>query len=228
MAANRPGTILYALGMTQHTTAVQGIRAFTILQLLLGNIGKPGAGVNALRGEPNVQGACDMGVLNNYMPGYLNYPVHTEPTLAAWTDNNGTARRKYLINTLKAMYGPAATPENDFGYGWLPKRNADKDFSSFGIFESALAGKMKMVWIIGQNPAVTTPNLKVLFDGMDKLETLVVQELWETETAAFWRRPGWIRNPLPRKCSSCPLPSSWKRAAPSVTRAGWCSGAIPV
>ena len=81
MATNRPGTILYALGMTQHTTAVQGIRAFTILQLLLGNIGKPGAGVNALRGEPNVQGACDMGVLNNYMPGYLNYPVHTEPTL---------------------------------------------------------------------------------------------------------------------------------------------------
>ena len=190
MATHRPGTILYALGMTQHTTAVQGIRAFTILQLLLGNIGKPGAGVNALRGEPNVQGACDMGVLNNYMPGYLNYPVHSEPTLAAWTANNGTARRKYLINTLKAFYGPAATPENDFGYGWLPKRNAEKDFSSFGIFESALAGDMKMVWIVGQNPAVTTPNLKVLFDGMDKLEMLVVQELWETETAAFWRRPG--------------------------------------
>src|SRR3954471_8016116 len=190
MANTRPGSILYALGMTQHTTAVQGIRSFTILQLLLGNIGKPGGGVNALRGEPNVQGACDMGVLNNYMPGYLNYPVHTEPTLAAWTANNGTARRKYLINTLKAMYGPAATPENDFGYGWLPKRNAGKDFSSFGIFESALAGKMKMVWVVGQNPAVTTPNLKVLFEGMAKLEMLVVQELWETETAAFWRRPG--------------------------------------
>ncbi len=190
MAAHRPGTILYALGMTQHTTAVQGIRAFTILQLLLGNIGKPGSGVNALRGEPNVQGACDMGVLNNYMPGYLNYPMHTEPTLAAWTANNGTARRKYLINTLKAFYGEAATAENDFGYAWLPKRNAHKDFSSFGIFESALAGDMKMVWIVGQNPAVTTPNLKVLFDGVAKLEMLVVQELWETETAGFWRRPG--------------------------------------
>src|SRR5277367_3734806 len=86
MAKNRPGTILYALGMTQHTTGVQGIRAFTILQLLLGNIGKPGGGVNALRGEPNVQGACDMGVLNNYTTGYLNYPSHTEPTLDAWTD----------------------------------------------------------------------------------------------------------------------------------------------
>jgi formate dehydrogenase major subunit len=78
MANHRPCTILYALGMTQHTTAVQGIRGFTILQLLLGNIGKPGGGVNALRGEPNVQGACDMGVLNNYLPGYLNNPDHTQ------------------------------------------------------------------------------------------------------------------------------------------------------
>ncbi len=145
--------------------------------------------MNALRGEPNVQGACDMGVLNNYMPGYLNYPVHSEPTLAAWTENNGTARRKYLINTLKAFYGRPPHPKTTSAMaGCQTKRK--KDFSSFGIFESALAGKMKMVWIVGQNPAVTTPNLKVLFDGMAKLEMLVVQELWETETAAFWRRPG--------------------------------------
>ena len=115
MAKNRPGTILYALGMTQHTTGVQGIRAFTILQLLLGNIGKPGGGVNALRGEPNVQGACDMGVLNNYYPGYLNYPDQAEPTLAAWR-KNGTADSRYLVNTLKAFFGDAATAENDFGY----------------------------------------------------------------------------------------------------------------
>ena len=190
MVKNRPGTILYALGMTQHTTGVQGIRAFTILQLLLGNIGKPGSGVNALRGEPNVQGACDMGVLNNYMPGYLNYPSHTEPTLASWTKENGTLRRKYLINTLKAFYGDSATAENDFGYEWLPKRDAGKDYSSFGIFESALAGSLKMLWIVGQNPAVTTPNLKVTFDALARLETLVVQEIWETETATFWNRPG--------------------------------------
>ncbi len=190
MVKNRPGSILYALGMTQHTTGVQGIRAFTILQLLLGNIGKPGGGVNALRGEPNVQGACDMGVLNNYTTGYLTYPVHTEPTLAAWTDNNGTLRRKYLVNMLKAFYGDAATPENEFAYAWLPKRNASKDYSTFGIFESALAGSLKMLWIVGQNPAVTTPNLKLTFDALDKLDFLVVQELWETETAAFWERPG--------------------------------------
>src|SRR5437899_1901146 len=138
MAKNRPGAILYALGMTQHTTGVQGIRAFTILQLLLGNVGKPGSGVNALRGEPNVQGACDMGVLNNYMPGYLNYPAHTEPTLAEYTKRNGTADSKFLVNTLKAFYGDAATPENDFAYAWLPKRSAAKDYGTMSIFESAL------------------------------------------------------------------------------------------
>jgi formate dehydrogenase major subunit len=190
MAKNRPGSILYALGMTQHTTGVQGIRAFTILQLLLGNVGKPGGGVNALRGEPNVQGACDMGVLNNYMPGYLNYPAHTEPTLAEYTKRNGTGDRKFLVNTLKAFYGDAATSENDFAYAWLPKRSAMKDYSTMSIFEDALAGTMKMVWIVGQNPAVTMPNLKVTFDAMAKLEMLVVQEIWETETATFWRRPG--------------------------------------
>jgi formate dehydrogenase major subunit len=189
MAKNRPGSILYALGMTQHTTGVQGIRGFTILQLLLGNVGKPGSGVNALRGEPNVQGACDMGVLNNYMPGYLNYPAHTEPTLAEYTKRNGTGDRKFLINTLKAFYGDAATPENDFAYAWLPKRSATKDYGTMSIFESALAETMKMLWIVGQNPAVTMPNLKLTFDGMAKLEMLVVQEIWETETASFWHRP---------------------------------------
>ena len=84
-AKNRPGTILYALGMTQHTVGVQNIRCYCILQLLLGNIGKIGGGVNALRGEPNVQGACDMSVLNIYWFGYCDYPYHNEPTLAAWT-----------------------------------------------------------------------------------------------------------------------------------------------
>src|SRR6201981_1366701 len=190
MAKNRPGAILYALGMTQHTTGVQGIRAFTVLQLLLGNVGKPGGGVNALRGEPNVQGACDMGVLNNYMPGYLNYPTHSEPTLAEYTKRNGTEDRKFLINTLKAFYGDAATAENDFAYAWLPKRSATRDYGTMSIFESALAGTMKMLWIVGQNPAVTTPNLNLTFEAMAKLEMLVVQEIWGTETPTFWRRPG--------------------------------------
>ena len=190
MAANRPGSILYALGMTQHTTGVQGIRSFTILQLLLGNIGKPGGGVNALRGEPNVQGACDMAVLYNYMPGYLNSPTNAEPTIYHYVRKNGIADSRYLVNTLKAFFGEAATAENEYGYAWLPKRSAAKDYGTLPMFEDALAGKLKMLWIVGQNPAVTLPNLKLTFEAMAKLETLVVQEIWETETAAFWRRPG--------------------------------------
>jgi formate dehydrogenase major subunit len=190
MAKHRPGSILYALGMTQHTTAVQGIRSFCILQLLLGNMGKPGGGVNALRGEPNVQGACDMGLLNNYLPGYINYPAHSEPTLAAWTENNGTARRRWLVNLLKSFFGDAALPSNDFAYQWLPKKNLAKDYTAFGIFESALAGTMKMLWVIGQNPAVSSPNLKLVFEALGKLDMLVVSDIWETETAAFWKRPG--------------------------------------
>ena len=189
-AKNRPGTILYALGMTQHTTGVQGIRGFTILQLILGNLGKPGSGVNALRGEPNVQGACDMGVLNNYLPGYMDYPAATEPTLAAYTKKNGTGDTRFLVNMLKAFYGDNATKENDFCYAWLPKKNPSKNYGTLSIFEDAIAGKMKLLWIVGQNPAVTTPNLNMTFAGLDKLETLVLHEIWETETAAFWKRPG--------------------------------------
>ena len=189
MAKNRPSTILYALGMAQHTTAVQGIRGFTILQLLLGNIGKPGSGVNALRGEPNVQGACDMGLLSDYLPGYTPYPSATEPTLETWTKKNGTSERRFLINLLKAFFGDAATPENDFCYAWLPKKGTT-DYSANTIAENILAGQLKMLWIVGQNPAVTSPNLSLVFAGMDKLETLVVQEIWETETAMYWKRPG--------------------------------------
>jgi len=189
-ANNRPGTIMYALGMTQHTVGVQNIRCYGILQMLLGNIGKPGGGVNALRGEPNVQGASDMALLNGYMPGYLSYPVHTQPTLTAWTKDNGTVRAKFLVNQLKAWFGENATADNDFGYGWLPKKNAGKDYSILGMFESALAGKMKLMYVIGQNPAVTNPNLTVTHAALAKLEMLVVQDLWETETACFWQKPG--------------------------------------
>ncbi len=171
---------------------MQGIRQVpTILQSLLGNIGKPGGGVNALRGEPNVQGACDMGVLNNYTTGYLSYPTNTEPTLAAWTDNYGTLRRKYLVNMLTAFYGDAASPENDFRLRLAAQAKTHRKTTARLEYSKALwRARWKMLWIVGQNPAVTTPNLRLTFEALDKLEFLVVQELWETETAAFWQRPG--------------------------------------
>jgi formate dehydrogenase major subunit len=189
-AKNRPGTILYALGMTQHTVGIQNIRCYGILQLLLGNIGKLGGGVNALRGEPNVQGACDQSVLNGYMFGYLNSPNHDEPTLEAWTKNNGTFRRKFAVNGLKAWFGENATKENDFGWALYPKKSKAKDYSVYGIFDAAYAGKVKVLWAVGQNPMVTSPNLSYVHEALSKLDMLVVQELWETETAAFWQRPG--------------------------------------
>jgi formate dehydrogenase major subunit len=189
-AKNRPGTILYALGMTQHTVGIQNIRSYAILQLLLGNIGKPGGGVNALRGEPNVQGACDMSVLNGYMFGYLNVPAHDQPTLDAWTKANGTFRRKFVVNGLKAWFGDAATADNDFGFGWLPKKSGKKDYSVYGIVDAAYAGTVKMLWTVGQNPMVTNPNLNYVHAALSKLEMLVVSELWHTETAEFWQRPG--------------------------------------
>ncbi len=189
-ANNRPGTILYALGMTQHTVGIQNIRCYGILQLLLGNIGKAGGGVNALRGEPNVQGACDMSVLNGYMFGYINAPNHDHPTLEAWTRANGTFRRKFTVNGLKAWFGDNATAENDFGWRWLPKKSAAKDYTVYGMIDDAYAGKLKLLWAVGQNPMVTNPNLNYVHAALSKLDMLVVQELWDTETASFWQRPG--------------------------------------
>ena len=137
-----------------------------------------------------MQGACDMAVLYNYMPGYLNSASNAEPTIYDYVRKNGIADSRYLVNTLKAFFGDAATAENDYAYAWLPKRDAAKDYGTLPMFEDALAGKLKLLWIVGQNPAVTLPNLTLMFEAMANLETLVVQEIWETETAAFWHRPG--------------------------------------
>ncbi len=190
LVANRPGTILYALGMTQHTVGVQNIRSFGVLQMLLGNMGKPGGGINALRGEPNVQGATDMALLFNTLPGYLACPNHNQPTIKDWTKSTGTFRAKFMVNLLKAWFGENATAENDFGYAWLPKKNAKKNYSIFRIFETALEGQMKMLYIMGQNPLVTNPNLNLVQDALAKLDMLVVADPFMTETASFWEKPG--------------------------------------
>jgi formate dehydrogenase major subunit len=145
------------------------------------------------------------------MPGYLNSPTSGEPTIYHYVRKNGIADSRYLVNTLKAFFGDAATKENDYAYGWLPKRNAAKDYGTLPMFEDALAEKLKLLWIVGQNPAVTVPNLNLMLDAMAKLETLVVQEIWETETAAFWRRPG----------------VDPKTISTEATRAAWCNGATP-
>jgi len=207
MAANRPGTIMYALGMTQHTTGVQGIRCYPIIQLLLGNIGVAGGGVNALRGEPNVQGACDMSVLFNYFAGYTAQPDSDLPTLEDYAKKYGTFRARFVVNALKAWFGDAATPANDFGYGMLMKKRAGASYTAFQMIEEAHRGNLKLLYVLGQNPMVSQPNLSLVHEGLSKLDMLVVQDLWDTETAAFWKRPGC--DPAAIKTEVLLLPASY-------------------
>jgi len=190
LANNRPGTILYALGMTQHTTGVQGIRCYAIIQMLLGNIGVPGGGVNALRGEPNVQGACDMSVLADYFTGYVKAPEHEQQTIKDFSHKYGTFRSKFVVNTMKSWFGDAATVENDFLFDKLLKKNGTKKYELYTMLDQMYAGKLKMLYVMGQNPLVTNPNLNYVAECLAKLELVVVQDLWDTETASFWQRPG--------------------------------------
>jgi len=195
-APEKSGTILYAMGQTQHTYGTQNVRAMALVQLLLGNIGVAGGGINALRGEANVQGSTDMGVLSNSLPAYMAVPTAGKhPNLRAWLEAetlpNGywINKPKFFISQLKEIYGPYATVENDYAYDMLPKLNAI-NHTHIGVFESINEGIVKGMMCWGQNPAVGGPNAVFERDMMGKLEWLVAVDLWETETASFWKAPG--------------------------------------
>lgn len=185
-----PGSILYALGMTQHTTAVQGIRAYAIIQLLLGNIGKAGGGINALRGEPNVQGSTDMANLFNSLPGYLPSPVSTDKTLKDYLVRNGSVQEKPLVALLKAWFGEHATKENDFAFNYLPKNNPAVNATMVKLFEHMQGGQFKLLFNFGSNSLVSIANRQLVRSALTKLDMLVVSDLFEIETAQFWREPG--------------------------------------
>ncbi len=201
-ARDKAGTILYAMGWTQHTVGVQNIRAMTIIQLLLGNMGIPGGGVNAMRGESNVQGSTDQGLLYHILPGYLptpsaslakleDYnkkftPVTKEPLSANWWQN----RPKYVVSFLKAMFGDAAKPENEFGYGWLPKLEDGKSYSWLDLFDAMYRKELKGFFSWGMNPACSGANSNKTRAAMANLEWLVVVNLFDNETASFWKGPG--------------------------------------
>jgi formate dehydrogenase major subunit len=193
-APDKTGTILYAMGQTQHTVGSQNVRAMAILQLLLGNIGRPGGGVNALRGESNVQGSTDMGVLFHLLPGYLACPIAaTHPTFKDYIEKETPKtsywynKPKFLVSLLKAWWGDNATKDNDFCYDYLPKRAAN--YSWIPLFEAMYKGTIKGLWIMGQNPAVSGPNSRFERKALEKLDWLVAQELVNTETTDFWRAP---------------------------------------
>jgi formate dehydrogenase major subunit len=210
--APRVGTVLYALGWTQHSVGVQMIRGAATMQLLLGNVGRPGGGVNALRGHSNIQGATDMAGTFEILPGYLQTPrselVDLKTYLEkvppqtlnqeAWTSMNYWQNYpKFMVSLLKAMYGKAATKENDFGYDWLPK--VDGNYSWMYIFDDMYRGSSTRAGgtepapegfiTFGMNPVGIGPNTTKTLAALSKLKWMVVGENYEIETATFWKSP---------------------------------------
>lgn len=192
----KAGSILYALGQTQHTYGAQNTRAMSVLQLLLGNIGVPGGGLNALRGEPNVQGATDMGMLVNEHPAYLKWANTTDrSSLRAWlesqtySDGYYTNKPKFLISSLKEWFGENATVENDYGYDWWPKVPSSSDFTMMSTFELMDQGVIKGYFNWGMNPCHSAPNAGFARRSMAKLDWLVVADQVATESATFWKAP---------------------------------------
>jgi formate dehydrogenase major subunit len=189
---DKTAAICYALGWTQHSKGVQIIRTASILQLLLGNIGRPGGGIMALRGHASIQGSTDVPTLYDILPGYLSMPKGdgSEETLrdylAHQTKPTGLWNNypNYFISLMKAYYGKNATTENDFGYHWVPKLTGNHSFFEY-LYDMA-DGKMEGMFMMGQNPAVAAANSRFQRTSLSKLKWLVVREMVEIEGATFW------------------------------------------
>ena len=190
---DKTGAICYAVGWTQHTVGVQMIRAAAVLQLLLGNIGRPGGGILALRGHATIQGSTDIATLYNLQPGYLNTPsaLRKHDTLRDYINAETSATSywsnfpKFIVSQLKAWFGDAATAENDYAYDYLPKIIGDH--SHMPIFVDMMESKINGFFAMGQNPAVGGQNASFQRQALAKLDWLVVRDLYETETATFWK-----------------------------------------
>jgi formate dehydrogenase major subunit len=199
---DKAGTILYAMGWTQHTVGTQNIRAMSIIQLLLGNMGMAGGGVNALRGESNVQGSTDHGLLFHIVTGYNPAPKASDKTLKDYNEkytpqtkdpksfNWWKNRPKYITSFLKAMYGANATMENDFGYPWMPKLDDTQNASWLMIFDRMSKGNIKGFFAWGQNPACSGANAGKVRKAMETLDWMVNVNLFDNETGSFWKGPG--------------------------------------
>ena len=236
----KAGTIMYAMGWTQHTVGAQNIRAMSIIQLLLGNIGVAGGGVNALRGESNVQGSTDHCLLYHIWPGYLKSSEETETTLAEYNDRwTPTARPtpageplsaswwgnypKYSVSFLKSMYGAVATAANGFAYEWLPKRDTGGNYAWQCMFDAMYrqeAGKeIKGFFAWGQNPANSSANVNKVRRALAKLDWLVCVNIYPTETAEFWHGPGMDPASVGTEVFQLPCAASVEKEG-SVTNSG--------
>jgi len=196
-APEKTGTILYAMGQTQHTVGTQNVRSMAMLQLLLGNTGRPGGGVNALRGESNVQGSTDMALLYHIIPAYMATPSAAKhKDLAEYLEKETPSggywvnTPKFLVSLLKAWWGENATTRNDFRFDYLPKVSGGIDnYAWIAMFHAINDGIIKGMWVMGQNPAVGGPNARFERKALEKLEWMVVQEIAPTATTDFWRAP---------------------------------------
>ncbi len=201
-AKGKAGTIMYAMGWTQHTTGTQNIRAMAIIQLLLGNMGVAGGGVNALRGESNVQGSTDHCLLWHIWPGYLKTPRASNETIKAYNDNYTPKSNdplsanwwsnypKYSVSLLKSFFGDKATPSNEYGYQWMPKVDDGKGYSWFDLFDVMYAGQIKGFFAWGMNPACSGSNAGKVRKALENLDWLVNVNIADNETGSFWRGPG--------------------------------------
>ena len=199
---DKAGTIMYAMGWCQHTVGVQNIRTMSIIQGLLGNMGIAGGGVNAMRGESNVQGSTDQALLYHILPGYLRMPTASldtlEKYLAAITPKSADPKSanwpqnlpKYAVSLFKAYWGDKAEKENDFGYGWLPKIDEGQDCSWLNLFDAMYSGKIKGFFAWGQNPACSGANANKTRQALGKLDWLVNVNIFDNETGSFWKGPG--------------------------------------
>ena len=188
----RTSAFCYAVGWTQHTVGVQYIRTAAIVQLLLGNIGRPGGGILALRGHASIQGSTDIPTLYDLLPGYLPMPrAKTDATFADYIQNNQAVSGwwgefpKYMVSLLKAYFGDAATAANNWGYGYLPRITGDHSHMATTV---AMAdGQVKGYFVIGENPVVGSMHGGLQRKAMRELDWLVVRDFAPTETAEFWR-----------------------------------------
>ena len=185
---------VYSVGWTQHSVGVQYIRGAAIIQLLLGNMGRPGGGILALRGHASIQGSTDIPTLFDLLPGYLPMPragVHGDlDQYLASIKSDGqkgfwTAADTYMVSLLKAWWGEAATQDNDFGFGWLP--HISGDHSNYQTIVDMLDDKVEGYFLLGQNPAVGSANGKMQRLAMSHLKWLVVRDLNMIESATFWK-----------------------------------------
>jgi formate dehydrogenase major subunit len=217
---NRVATVCYAMGWTQHTVGVQNIRAFSMIQLLLGNMGMAGGGINALRGESNVQGSTDYGLLFHILPGYNPTPTATVVDLKTYIEkftpktketrsvNWWGNRPKYITSYLKAIYGDKATKENDFGYDWLPKVDEGTNYSWLNLFDQMFKGKFEGFFAWGQNPACSGANANKVRNAMAKLKWMVNVNLYDNETGSFWKGPGMDTKAIQTEVFMLPCASS--------------------